>query len=48
MANKDRHFANRELNVLNGGKFYLHDLLLAWFPCHLQPKYFSAIIAACK
>lgn len=39
---------NHELIVLNGGKTYPHSLALAWFPRHLQPNYFSALIKACE
>ena len=38
----------KQLIVLNAGKTYPHQLALAWFPRHQQPKYFSAIINACE
>jgi LysR family transcriptional regulator (chromosome initiation inhibitor) len=40
--------ATHQLIVLNGGKTYPQSYVLAWFPRHQQPTYFSALIAACK
>lgn len=40
--------ANHQLIVLNAGKTYPQPHVLAWFPRHQQPKYFSALIEACK
>jgi LysR family transcriptional regulator (chromosome initiation inhibitor) len=42
------YIANHQLIVLNGGKTYPQSLMLAWFPRHQQPTYFSALIDACK
>jgi LysR family transcriptional regulator (chromosome initiation inhibitor) len=42
------YIANKKLVVLNSGKTYPHILVLAWFPRHQQPKYFSALIKACE
>jgi LysR family transcriptional regulator, chromosome initiation inhibitor len=39
---------NHQLIVLNAGKTYPHALVLAWFPRHQQPNYFSALISACE
>jgi LysR family transcriptional regulator (chromosome initiation inhibitor) len=42
------YISSNQLVVLNSGKTYPHALALAWFPRHLQPKYFSALIKACE
>ena len=41
------YLASKQLITLNTGKTYPHLLLLAWFPRHQQPNYFSALIEAC-
>lgn len=41
------YLSRNQLIRLNGGKTYPNPLVLAWFPRHQQPKYFSAIINAC-
>jgi LysR family transcriptional regulator (chromosome initiation inhibitor) len=38
---------NKQLIVLNNGKTYSHPLVLAWFPRHQQPKYFTSLIDTC-
>lgn len=42
------YIANNQLAVLNKGQTYSYSLVLAWFPRHQQPKYFSALINACE
>ncbi|VVC76154.1 putative HTH-type transcriptional regulator [Aquicella siphonis] len=42
------YLANKQLSVLNQGKSYPHQLVLAWFPRHQLPPYFSALINACE
>jgi len=42
------YIADKRLIVLNTGKTYPHQLALAWFPRHQQPKYFTALINACE
>lgn len=41
------YLSKKQLIVLNAGKTYPHLLVLAWFPRHQQPKYFTALIDAC-
>lgn len=41
------YVAKKQLTILNGGKSYPYPYVLAWFPRHQQPKYFSALIDAC-
>jgi LysR family transcriptional regulator (chromosome initiation inhibitor) len=42
------YLVSKQLAVMNLGKMYAHQLALAWYPRHQQPKYFSALIEACK
>jgi len=42
------YLGNKQLIALNSGKTYPHPLVLAWFPRHQQPDYFSALINACE
>jgi DNA-binding transcriptional LysR family regulator len=42
------YLAKKQLAALNSSKTYQHPLVLAWFPRHQQPEYFSALIGACE
>jgi LysR family transcriptional regulator, chromosome initiation inhibitor len=42
------YIANNQLASLNKDQTYSYSLVLAWFPRHQQPKYFSALINACE
>ncbi|EKD70964.1 MAG: LysR family transcriptional regulator [uncultured bacterium] len=41
------YLAKKQLIILNAGKTYPHQLVLAWFPLHQPPPYFSALLEAC-
>lgn len=41
------YIASNQLALLNGGKTYPHSVVLAWFPRHQRPKYFTALIDGC-
>lgn len=41
------YIASNQLSALNKEQTYSYQLVLAWFPRHQQPKYFSALINAC-
>lgn len=41
------YIASNQLIALNKNQTYTHELVLAWFPRHQQPAYFSALIKAC-
>jgi DNA-binding transcriptional LysR family regulator len=43
----ESYLANNQLIVLNNGKAYRYEIVLAWYPRHQQPKYFSHLISAC-
>ena len=40
--------ANKQLAILDEEKSYPHLLVLAWYPRHVQPNYFSDLIDACR
>jgi DNA-binding transcriptional LysR family regulator len=42
------YIANNQLASLNKDQTYAYSLVLAWFPRHQQPKYFSSLINACE
>ncbi len=42
------YIANNQLCALHKSKTYPHEQVLAWFPRHQQPKYFSALIDICE
>jgi DNA-binding transcriptional LysR family regulator len=41
------YLAKQSLIALNSGKSYPYPYVLAWYPRHQQPRYFSALIDAC-
>lgn len=42
------YLASKQLTVLNQGKTYSYQLVLAWYSRHQPPPYFSALLAACE